>query len=128
MPINNSYSQTPKRIFTNKPFIKGMNYTNADLEPYVCRAVANLELESSNSATKLRSGTINSSIGNAGSIAYKLYNKLIIFSAFMNEFDYKNNIYLDSVIDNSLTVVSVDDKDVSFSFYDEIVTSSTELE
>lgn len=126
MPINNSYSQTPKRIFTNKPFIKGMNYTNADLEPFVCRAVSNLELESSNSATKLRYGIYNKAIGNEGEIAYKFYNKYIMFKNITNEMLYNNNLLLNTYFSGfGIRVLNNNYKEIPI--YDKIITNNTEL-
>ena len=124
MPINNSYSQTPKRIFTNKPFIKGMTYTNADLDPYVCRAMANLELESSNSATKTRLGATNLGIGNAGETAYAFYNKYVLFSNYVFEDTYD----ADTLISTGNFGVRVLDKDLKeHKFFDTIISNHTDL-
>ena len=75
MAINNVYSQTPKRIFTNKPFINGMVYTNSDLNPGVCKVVSNLDLEASNTATRLRPGSENKAVTNDSNsnIVFKFY-------------------------------------------------------
>ena len=126
MPINNSYSQTPKRIFTNKPFIKGMTYTNADLDPYVCRAMANLELESSNSATKTRLGAVNEIIGNAGETAYAFYNKYVLFSNFVLENDYDVTGVVKA--NNSLGIRVLDKELKEHEFCDTIITNNSELE
>jgi len=125
MPINNSYSQTPKRIFTNKPFIKGMNYTNADLEPYVCRAVANLELESSNSATKTRMGINNNIIGKLGEVPCKFYNKIILFSNLISEYEYEHNIYDFSSTNFGFRVLDSDNKECDLC--NTIYSNNTEL-
>ena len=126
MPINNSYSQTPKRIFTNKPFIKGMSYTNADLDPYVCRAMANLELESSNSATKTRLGAANEIIGNAGETAYAFYNKYVLFSNFVLENYYDVTGVIKA--NNNLGVRVLDKELKEHEFFDTIITNNSELE
>ena len=126
MPINNSYSQTPKRIFTNKPFIKGMSYTNADLDPYVCRAMANLELESSNSATKTRLGAVNETIGNAGETAYAFYNKYVLFSNFVLENYYDVTGVIKA--NNNLGVRVLDKELKEHEFFDTIITNNSELE
>lgn len=127
MPINNSYSQTPKRIFTNKPFIKGMNYTNADLEPYVCRAVSNLELESSNSATKLRPGISNTAIGEEGEIAYRFYNKYVMFKYPINELLYNDSCPLNNSF-TGLGMRVLSNSGSELPFFNTIITNNTDLE
>jgi len=128
MPINNSYNQTPKRIFTNKPFIKGMNYTNADLEPFVCRAVANLELESSNSATKLRKGITNNILDTDQGLVYKFYKKYVIFTNLITETMYNNNITPTDVQSADLGIKVINEDKKENDIYGTIITNNTKLE
>lgn len=128
MPINNSYNQTPKRIFTNKPFIKGMNYTNADLEPFVCRAVANLELESSNSATKLRKGITNNILDTDQGLVYKFYKKFVIFTNLITETMYNNNITPTDVQSADLGIKVINEDKKENDIYGTIITNNTKLE
>ena len=108
MAINNQYSQTPKRVYSNKPFLAGMNYTNADLQPSVCRAVANLEMESSNTATKTRQGTVNKAVvynNDSNYYILRFYTKLVMFKNTISEEEYNNDI-IDAVhISNGLGLV-----------------------
>lgn len=128
MPINNSYNQTPKRIFTNKPFIKGMNYTNADLEPFVCRAVANLELESSNSATKLRKGITNNILDTDQGLVYKFYKKFVVFTNLITETMYNNNITPTDVQSADLGIKVINEDKKENDIYETIITNNTKLE
>lgn len=128
MAINNVYNQTPKRIYSNKPFVKGMNYTNADMGEYVCRSVANLDLESSNTATKLRAGTKNS-LKYEGKML-KFYSKLLLFDNVVLEEDYINNKI--SMLNGGLThtlglnLIDEESKNVS-DFYEYIIKTNTDI-
>ena len=137
MAINNVYNQTPKRIYTNKPFVKGMSYTNADLNEGVCRAVANLDMESSNTATTVRQAIHNKSVtkDSANNIAFKFYNKMIIFDSYISEAMYDADIFLpmpgdvnqleDGVLGLSVKSESSDNLDV---VYPTIIYNDTNLE
>ena len=137
MAINNVYNQTPKRIYTNKPFVKGMSYTNADLNEGVCRAVANLDMESSNTATTGRQAIHNKSItkDSVNNIAFKFYNKMIIFDSYISEAMYDADIFLpmpgdvnqleDGVLGLSVKSASSDNLDV---VYPTIIYNDTNLE
>lgn len=126
MAINNVYNQTPKRIYTNKPFVKGMNYTNADMGEYVCRAVANLDLESSNTATKLRSGTKNEYV--AESKMVKFYSKIVLFENTISEDEYVNNrlpATLDPTVNRLGVRLLTEASKAENTFYEKIIRSDS---
>lgn len=125
MAINNVYSQTPKRIYTNKPFINGMNYTNADLATGVCRAVANLELESSNTATKLRCGIENNKITDDGYIC-RFYSRYLVFHNTVSELQYKYDV-IPEYKNKGIDIFNDNDITNTVTFYDRIIKTNTEL-
>jgi hypothetical protein len=130
--INNVYNQTPKRIFTNKPFVKGMSYTNADMAPYVCRAVSNLDLESSNTGTHVRQGIENKHIKFSGAKlpvtgnVLKFYNKYLIIPNIVVEDLYKASKVPQIVQNQGLELVSADYND-KYDFYDTIIYNDTSI-
>lgn len=132
MAINNVYNQTPKRIFTNKPFIKGMAYTNAGMSPYVCRSMANIDLESSGTATKVRQGIQNKRIALDGQDVYndvlKFYNKFILIPNIITLPLYQNGIVPTSTntSNTKIKLVSEDTGNV-YDFYNYIVYNDTQV-
>lgn len=127
MAINNVYNQTPKRIFTNKPFVKGMSYTNADMSPYVCRAVSNLELESSNTGTHVRQG-IHNKILTTDCEILKFYDKYVVIPNTITEVSYRNNTIYDdaSNIKCGIKLVS-DDFNTEYGIFQSVIYNDTDI-
>lgn len=130
MAINNVYNQTPKRIFTNKPFVKGMSYTNADMQPYVCRVVSNLEMDSSNTATHVRQSIHNKYIVSGAEII-KFFDKYLILSNFITENTYRYNYKGIDMTDSNEYSLGIEVKDNAFdsvySIYDYILYNDTDI-
>lgn len=139
MAIHNVYNQTPKRIYTNKPFVMGMVYTNADMSTGVCRAVANLDLEASNTATRVRQSVSNKAIvsnAETNELVYKFFNKLVKFEGFITEGAYKldhfislSDLVTDTLPENKLGFSVIDEASGNtYNMYNQIIYNDTILE
>lgn len=137
MAINNVYNQTPKRIFTNKPFVNGMVYTNADLSPNVCRAVANLDMEASNTATRVRQCISNKAVteDSVRNISFRFFNRMVTFNSYISEDLYNNDLIVSMPTGENILasgdlgmVVKTDTSNEPDKIFDKIIYNDSTLE